>query len=36
MLNIYSGKFGGLVSSGMKFQMTYICRDEMHILAFSK
>ena len=24
---------GGLVSSGMKFQMTYICKDEMHILA---
>jgi len=25
---------GGLVSSGMKNQMVYNCRDEMHILPF--
>jgi len=31
VINICRGKMGGLVSSGMKFQMTPNCRDEMHI-----
>jgi len=31
MINNCRGKMGGLVSSGMKFQMTPNYRDEMHI-----
>jgi len=36
MINICKEGLGGLVSSWMKFQMTYICRDEMHILAIQQ
>jgi len=31
MINICNGKMKGLVTSGTKIQMTYICRDERHI-----
>jgi len=31
MINICNGKIGGLVSSGMKFQMTPNYKNEMHI-----
>jgi hypothetical protein len=34
MINFYKGRMGGLVSSGMKNQMVYNCRDEKHILPF--
>jgi hypothetical protein len=36
MINFYRGKMGGLVSSGMKNQMAYNCRDEKHILPKKK
>jgi len=33
MINFYNGKMEGLVTSGTKIQMTYICRDERPIIA---
>jgi len=31
MIKFYSCRLKGLVTSGTKIQMTYICRDERHI-----
>jgi len=36
MTNICNGKIEGLVTSVTKIQITYICRDEMPILAYFK